>query len=116
VATRSQLKRTTNEAAGLWHDVPRLDRPSRLWIIPADKATWLAAGMAPAAIAVNFDWRLIADPAVWVLALIGTLLGILGAYWQPERRNVARWAMAWVSFHGTPRRASWKPGRSPLAY
>ena len=34
----------TNEAAGLWHDVPRLDRPSRLWIIPADKATWVAAG------------------------------------------------------------------------
>jgi hypothetical protein len=108
--------RTRNEAGGLWHDVPRLDRPSRLWIIPADAAAWVAGGLAPAAVAVNVDWRLIADPAVWLLALVGLLLGLVGAYWQPERRNVARWATAWLAFCGTPRRASWKPGRSPLAY
>ena len=33
-----------NEAEGLWHDVPRLDRPSRLWVVPADKAAWVAGG------------------------------------------------------------------------
>jgi hypothetical protein len=105
-----------NEAGGLWHDVPRLDRPSRLWIIPADKAAWVAGGLAPAALAVNLDWRLVVDPAVWLLTLVGLIVGLLGAYWQPERRSFPRWALAWLAFHGTPRRASWKPGRSPLAY
>jgi hypothetical protein len=105
-----------NEAGGLWHDVPRLDRPSRLWIVPADKAAWVAGGLAPAAVAVNLDWRLVADPAVWLLALAGLVLGLVGACWQPERRSLPGWALAWLAFRGTPRRATWKPGRSPLAY
>jgi hypothetical protein len=105
-----------NEAGDLWHEVPRLDRPSRLWVVPADKAVWVAGGLAPAALAVNFDWRLVVDPAVWAIALAGLVAGLLGAYWQPERRSLPRWALAWIAFHGTPRRASWKPGRSPLAY
>lgn len=105
-----------NEAGGLWHEVPRLDRPSRLWIVPADKAVWVAGGIAPAALAVNFDWQLVVEPTVWLLALVGLILGLVAAYWQPERRSVPRWGLAWVAFHSTPRRASWKPGRSLLAY
>ena len=105
-----------NEAGGLWHDVPRLDRPSRLWVVPADAAAWVAGGLAPAAVAVNLDWRLVAEPSVWLLALLGLGLGLPAGPRQPERRSLPRWAVAWLAFHGTPRRATWKPGRSPVAY
>ena len=29
----------------LWHPVPRLDRPDRLWLLPAPQAKWLAGGL-----------------------------------------------------------------------
>jgi hypothetical protein len=103
-------------AGELWHDVPRLDRPSTLWIVPADKAGWLAAGAAPATVAINLDWRLAGDHHLWAVGVLGLTLGLLGAYVQPERRSLPRWALTWLAFYGTPRRASWKPGRSPLAW
>jgi hypothetical protein len=116
VAAAARPAGARNEAGGLWHDVPRLDRSSRLWVVPADKAAWVAGGLAPAALAVNLDWRLAVDPHVGLLALAGLLAGLAGACWQPERRSLPRWALAWLAFHGTPRRATWQPGRSPLAY
>jgi hypothetical protein len=103
-------------ASAVWHDVPRLDRPATLWLVPADKAAWLAAGVAPATIAVNLDWRAVSDPHLWLLAVAGLTLGVLGASCQPERRSLPRWALAWLAFWGTPRRAVWRPGRSPLAW
>jgi hypothetical protein len=108
--------RPKNEAAGLWHDVPRLDRPPRLWIIPQDKAVWLGAGLAPAAVAVTVDWRLLADPVLWAVALVGAAVGVGGALVQPEGRSLPRWIWAWVSWTTQPKRASWRPGRSPLAW
>jgi hypothetical protein len=102
--------------ADLWHDVPRLDRGATLWGVPMGKAQWVAGGLAPAALLIDLDWRLLADPHLWALALGGLALGLLGALWQPERRSAPRWALAWLAFHTTPRRAVWRPGRSPLAW
>jgi hypothetical protein len=34
---------TTEER--LWHPVPRLDAPDRLWLLPAPQAKWLGAGL-----------------------------------------------------------------------
>ena len=108
--------RPKNEAAGLWHDVPRLDRPPRLWIIPQDKAVWVGAGLAPAAVAVTVDWRLLTEPALWLIALAGAAAGIGGALVQPEGRSLPRWLWAWANWTMQPKRASWRPGRSPLAW
>ena len=108
-------RRARNEAAGLWHEVPRLDRPPRLFVLPQDKAVWLAAGLGPAAAAVTLDWHLLTDPALWALALVGAVVGIGGAYVQPEGRSLPRWALAWISWRTQPKRAVWKPGRSALA-
>jgi hypothetical protein len=108
--------RPRNEAAGLWHEVPRLDRPPRLFVLPQNKAVWVGAGLAPAALAVTLDWHLLTDPVLWAVALAGAVVGVGGAYIQPEQRSIVRWAWAWASWKTQPKRAVWKPGRSPLAW
>lgn len=103
--------RARNEAARLCCTVPRLDRPFRLWIVPADKLTWLAGGLAPAMLWLNFDWSAMVEPSWWGLTIVGGFLGAVGGSWQPERRHVARWFLAWLGFVCTPRRAVWRPGK-----
>src|SRR5262245_19671252 len=109
------LPRARNELAGLWQEVPRLDRPPRLWVLPQDKAIWIGAGLAPAALAVTIDWRLMTEPPLWALTLVGASIGLGGALIQPEGRSLPRWALVWAGWWTAPKRATWKPGRSPLA-
>src|SRR5919202_4337422 len=75
----------------LWHAVPRLDAPDRVWLLPAPVAAWLAAGLCSGPlvaqvlalfggagpVAVWGDWR------VWVIWLTGMLLGCGGACCRP---------------------------------
>jgi hypothetical protein len=35
---------------------------------------------------------------------------------QPEGRSLPRWLWAWANWTMQPKRASWRPGRSPLAW
>ena len=63
----------------LWHPVPRLDAPDRLWLLPAPQAKWLAAGIFTGPLAAQLlvffggedpagVWSLLALWLVWGLA------------------------------------------------
>jgi hypothetical protein len=107
----------------LWHPVPRLDAPDRVWLLPTPVAKWLGAGLfsGPLAaqllvffdgqspVAVWGDWR------VWLVWLTGMLLGGVGAFYRPGGVHLGGWANALVDYHLLPQRAVWKPvGRGPL--
>jgi hypothetical protein len=75
----------------LWHPVPRLDAPDRVWLLPAPQAKWLGAGVfsgplvAQALVVLGGYgpadvWSL---PVVWIAWLAGALVGALGAFWRP---------------------------------
>ena len=101
----------------LWHPVPRLDAPDRIWLLPTAQAKWLGAGLfsgplvaqalsllegiAPAAV-----WG---DARVWVAWLIGLALGCLGAFYRPGGRHLGQWAGTLLDYHLRPRRATWQP-------
>jgi hypothetical protein len=101
----------------LWHGVPRLDAPDRLWLLPAPVAKWLGAGLfsgpllaqllaflggyGPAAV-----WGL---PVVWLVWLAGLIVGAVGAFWRPGGLHVGTWASTLVTYALCPRRAVWKP-------
>src|SRR6266542_3288529 len=88
----------------LWHAVPRLDAPDRLWLLPAPLAAWLGVGLfsgplvaqllaffgGAGPVAVWGDWR------VWVVWLVGVLLGGAGACCRPGGRHLGQWASACV--------------------
>ena len=107
----------------LWHPVPRLDAPDRVWLLPAPQAKWLGAGV--------FSGPLLAQllalfggygPAevwgvwwVWGVWLAGVSVGAVGAFWRPGGLHFGRWASTLIDFALVPRRATWKPtGRGAL--
>ena len=107
----------------LWHHVPRLDAPDRLWLLPAPQAKWLGAGAASGPVAAQVltlvaglgpvdvwgDWR------VWVAWFIGLLIGLAGAFYRPGGRHLGQWAGTLLDYHLRPKRATWKPvGRGGL--
>jgi hypothetical protein len=107
----------------LWHPVPRLDAPDRVWLLPAPQAKWLAAGVFSGPLAAQVlallggygpadVWGL---PVVWLAWTIGLLLGAAGAFWRPGGLHAGQWAAALAGFVLAPRRAVWKPtGRGVL--
>jgi hypothetical protein len=101
----------------LWHGVPRLDSPDRLWLLPAPQAKWLAAGLFSGPLAAQFlvffggygpseVWGL---PVVWVLWALGLAVGLVGAFVRPGGLHVGAWAAVLVDWLLVPRRAVWKP-------
>src|ERR687886_2318246 len=90
----------------LWHAVPRLDPPDRVWLLPAPMAKWLAAGLfsgplvaqvlaffgGAGPVAVWGDWR------VWVIWLVGLLLGCVGACCRPGGRHLGQWANTIIDY------------------
>jgi hypothetical protein len=104
----------------LWHPVPRLDAPDRVWLLPAPQAKWLGAGVFSGPLvaqALAFlggygpadVWGL---PAVWIAWLVGALVGAVGAFWRPGGLHVGAWAAVLADWLLVPRRATWRPGGS----
>jgi hypothetical protein len=101
----------------LWHPVPRLDAPDRVWLLPAPQAKWLGAGvfsgpLVAQALAVLGGygpadvWSL---PVVWLAWLAGAIVGALGAFWRPGGLHVGEWAAVLTDWLLVPRRATWRP-------
>ena len=101
----------------LWHGVPRLDRPDRLWLLPAPQAKWLGAGLFSGPLLAQLlafpggygpanVWSL---PVVWLVWLTGAIVGAVGACWRPGGLHVGAWASALVNYVLCPRRSVWKP-------
>ena len=101
----------------LWHGVPRLDRPDRLWLLPAPQAKWLGAGLFSGPLLAQLlaflggygpadVWSL---PVVWLVWLCGLIVGAVGAFWRPGGLHVGEWAAVLVNFVLVPQRAIWKP-------
>ena len=107
----------------LWHPVPRLDAPDRVWLLPAPQAKWLGAGLFSGPLAAQLlavlggyspaaVWGL---PVVWLVWLAGLAFGALGAFWRPGGLHVGQWLGVLVDWLLVPRRAVWKPtGRGAL--
>jgi hypothetical protein len=107
----------------LWHPVPRLDAPDRVWLLPAPQAKWLGAGLFSGPLAAQLlavlggyspaaVWGL---PVVWLVWLAGLAFGALGAFWRPGGLHVGQWLGVLVDWLLVPRRAAWKPtGRGAL--
>jgi hypothetical protein len=101
----------------LWRNVPRLDSPDRLWLLPAPQAKWLGAGLASGPVASQVfavttghgpvlvwgDWQ------VWVIWAIGLTAGCVGAFYRPGGRHLGQWMGTLLDYHLRPRRATWKP-------
>jgi hypothetical protein len=101
----------------LWHPVPRLDAPDRVWLLPAPAARWLAAGL--------FAGPLVAQVAVllggygpaaawglwwvWLAWLVGAIVGAVGAFWRPGGLHLGRWLAVVSDYALAPRRCVWKP-------
>jgi hypothetical protein len=106
----------TSEEA-LYHPVPRLDAPDRLWLLPAPVAKWLAAGVFSGPVLAQllafFQGFAPADAwslwYVWAAWCVGIVVGVLGAFWRPGGRHVGQWAGTLLDFVLVPRRAVWKP-------
>jgi hypothetical protein len=101
----------------LWHPVPRLDAPDRLWLLPAPQAKWLGAGLFSGPLAAQLlvffagygpaaVWGL---PAVWLVWLAGLVLGAAGAFWRPGGLHVGQWLGVLVDWLLVPRRCVWRP-------
>jgi len=106
---------TAEEA--LWHPVPRLDAPDRLWLLPAPQAKWLGAGLFSGPLLAQLlaffggygptdVWGL---PAVWIAWLAGLLVGAVGAFWRPGGLHLGRWASVLVDWLLVPKNAVWRP-------
>ena len=101
----------------LWHPVPRLDAPDRLWLLPASVAKWLAAGVFSGPVLAQLlalVWGISPADAwslwyVWAVWIAGLVVGAAGAFWRPGGRHVGQWAGTLLDFALTTRRASWKP-------
>jgi hypothetical protein len=99
----------------LWHGVPRLDTPDKLWLLPAPVAKWLGAGVSSGPVLAQWFvffggqtpegvWSL---PVVWLVWLAGMLVGALGAFWRPGGLNVAQWPAVLVDWTLVPRKTVW---------
>jgi hypothetical protein len=102
----------------LWHAVPRLDAPDRLWLLPAPQAKWLGAGLFSGPLVAQLlasvggygptaVWGL---APVWAVWLVGLALGAVGAFWRPGGLHAGQWASVLVDWLLVPRRAVWRPG------
>ena len=102
----------------LWRNVPRLDSPDRLWLLPAPQAKWLGAGLFSGPLLAQLLGSLggygpsevWSQPIVWLVWLTGALVGAVGAFWRPGGLHVGVWAAVLVNFVLVPRRAVWRPG------
>lgn len=102
----------------LWHPVPRLDAPDRLWLLPAPVAKWLGAGVFSGPVLAQLlalVWGI--NPAdawsiwyVWLVWCVGLLVGAVGAFWRPGGLHVGQWASVRLDYALLPRRCVWKPG------
>ena len=101
----------------LWRPVPRLDRPDRLWLLPAPQAKWLGAGVFSGPLLAQFlaflggygpadVWSL---PVVWLSWLAGAIVGAIGAFWRPGGLHGGAWAGVLTDWSLSPRKAVWKP-------
>src|SRR5688572_29744712 len=101
----------------LWHPVPRLDAPDRLWLLPAPQAKWLGAGVFTGPLAAQllvffggYDpagvWSLL---ALWLVWGLGVLCGAVGAFHRPGGLHLGQWAAVAVNWLLVPRRATWRP-------
>jgi hypothetical protein len=101
----------------LWRNVPRLDSPDRLWLLPAPQAKWLGAGVFSGPLLAQLlaffggytpesVWSL---PVVWLVWLAGTIVGAVGAFWRPGGLHLGEWTAALVDYVLVPRKAVWKP-------
>ena len=102
----------------LWHPVPRLDAPDRVWLLPAPQAKWLGAGVFSAAPWWRSSWPSSAGtarptcgacppsgrPGWW--ASPWAPWGPSGA---PGGLHLGRWASALVDWLLVPRHAVWRP-------
>jgi hypothetical protein len=108
----------------LWHPVPRLDAPDRVWLLPAPQAKWLGLGVLSgpllAQLLASFGgygpravWGLPVVWAVWALALT---VGAVGAFWRPGGLHVGQWLAVAIEWRLVPRRAVWKPVGKGVAW
>lgn len=101
----------------MFHRVPRLDAPGRVWLLPLPVARWLVAGVlsGPAMnTALSFFQGIPQEqawgtPVVWVAWLLGLALSCVGAFVRPGGIHAARWAVILVDYQLVPRRAVWCP-------
>jgi hypothetical protein len=101
----------------LWHPVPRLDAPDRVWLLPAPQATWLGAGLLSGPLFAQLLAFLGGyGPAdvwgvwwVWAAWALGVVSGALGAFMRPGGRHLGQWAGTLLEYALVPRRAVWKP-------
>jgi hypothetical protein len=106
----------TQDDTRLWHVVPRLDAPDRLFLLPAPVAKWLMSGVfsgpVVAFLAAPFTgtglpaWD---APLVWLVWATGLLVGSIGAFWRPDGLHVGQWVAALITYWLRPRRAVWCP-------
>lgn len=104
----------------LYHPIPRLDAPDKLWILPAPVAKWLGgafvSGPAVAqALVLAGNVHPWDDPRLWVAWALALLVGACGAFVRPGGLDLARWLGVLVDYALLPKRAVWKPvGRGIL--
>lgn len=101
----------------LFHPVPRLDAPDKLWLLPAPVAKWLGGGITSGPVAAYalplVTGAPLADgftsPPVLLVWCVGIVVGCVGAFVRPGGLDLGQWAQAWLRYQVTPRRAVWWP-------
>jgi hypothetical protein len=104
-------------AALLWHSVPRLDSPNKIWLLPEPVARWLGIGLllGPLYTALTeflagapqgSSWN---HPLAWIVTGAGLLVGATGAFFRPGGLDLGRWFAVLTDYAFTPKRAAWRP-------
>jgi len=101
----------------MWHAVPRLDRPNKVWLLPAPVAKWIGMGVLAGPIFAQLG-ELVAWPQgtawdhglTWIVWLAGMAAGVTGAFVRPGGHDLGYWLSAVLNYTATPKRARWRPG------
>lgn len=101
----------------MWHPVPRLDSPNKIWLLPEPVARWLGVGLmlGPIYAALSefltgqrqgVSWE---HPLAWIVTGAGLAVGATGAFFRPGGLDLGRWLSVLLDYALTPKRATWKP-------
>jgi len=101
----------------MWHAVPRLDSPDKIWLLPKPVACWLGVGVLLGPIYSALAEYLAGQrqgaswdhPLAWIVTGVGLAVGVTGAFFRPGGLDLGRWLSVVLDYALTPKRATWRP-------